>query len=379
MGVSPQVRVAIFSAALLACRPSAAPSPSLPAADASPPLRTSTSADEIATDAGDAQASQPPTVHALTFQDVALPNAAAPASVDYIAYESVRDRVWVPVGNTGSVDVFDIAARRFSVVAGFRTAERDMRGRKRTVGPSAVSIGNGVAYVGNRATREVCVVDTNTLQEGHCFTLPAETDGVVYVAGAKEVWVTMPRSHAIAVLDASVPETLKMKSTIAFDGAPEGYAVDESRGLFFTNLEDVNKTVVVDVSTHQLAATWTLDCGSEGPRGLAVDQVHAFVYVACTDHVVVLDGARNGSQVAAIDTGAGVDNIDWVQSRRLLYVAAAKAAKFTIARIDANGYPTVVAAGATVLGARNGVADAKGNAYVTDAVHARLLVFAFAP
>jgi DNA-binding beta-propeller fold protein YncE len=315
----------------------------------------------------------------LAFEPVALPGASARAAVDYIAYEPGRERVWVPVGNTGSVDVFDIATRTFTRIDGFATTEVEMKGSKRTMGPSAVSIGEGFAYVGNRATREVCPVSTSTLTIGKCLKLASATDGVAYVAVAKEVWVTTPRDQAIAVLDASKPDALVSKTTVGLDGAPEGYAVDGSRGLFFTNLEDKNKTVVIDIRSRKSRGTWSLDCSSEGPRGIAADARRGFIYVACTDQVLVLDGARNGAKLAALDTGAGVDNIDWLPARQLLYVAAGKSAALTVAHVDDRGQFSVVARGATVDGARNGVADASGNAYVVDRANARLLVFAHGP
>mgnify|MGYP002400852522 CR=1 FL=1 len=299
--------------------------------------------------------------------------------MDYIAYEPGHARVWVPVGDTGSVDVFDVAGGTFSRVDGFKTGEREMGGKKRVTGPSAVSIGDGVAYVGNRATSEVCAVDVSTLKLGKCLKVPGGTDGVAYVGAAKEVWVTTPHTQSIAVLDASKPDTLKAKTTIKFEGGPEGYAVDGTRGLFFTNLEDKNKTVAVDVKTHKPKATWSLDCGADGPRGIAADVGRGFLYVACTDRVLVLDAAHEGAKLATLDTGAGVDNIDWLEPQRLLYAAGGKAAKLTIARIDDKGQPAVVATGASVEGARNPVADASGNAYLTDTRGAQLLVFNYSP
>jgi DNA-binding beta-propeller fold protein YncE len=280
------------------------------------------------------------------------------------------------VGDTGSVDVLDVASGNFTRVDGFKTGEREYNGHKRTMGPSAVAIGDAFAYVGNRASGEVCPVDLATLKLGKCLKVPQGTDGVAYVGGqgTKEVWVTT-HEQTIAVLDASKPDALKAKATIKFDGGPEGFAYDPSRGVFFTNLEDKNKTVVVDVKTHKVKATWSLDCNSDGPRGVAADIGRGFVYVACTDHVVVLDGAHDGAKLGTVDTGAGVDNIDWLEPQRLLYAAAGKAAKLTIARVDDKGQPAVLATGATVEGARNGVADASGNAYVPDAKGAQMLVF----
>jgi DNA-binding beta-propeller fold protein YncE len=283
------------------------------------------------------------------------------------------------VGNTGSVDVYDPSNGGFTRVDGFKTGERESRGKTWTTGPSAVAIGDGVAYVGNRATSEVCAVDTARLTLGKCLKLASPTDGVAYVAAAKEVWVTTPGARAIVVLDASRPDTLKAKTRIALDGAPEGYASDPTRGLFFTNLEDKNETVVIEVKTHRPRASFPVDCGSAGPRGVATDSEHGFVFVACTDRVLVLDGQHGGAPLASLDTGPGVDNLDWLAPQRLLYAAAGKAAKLTVARIDLNGQPIVVSARPSVAGARNGVADASGNAYVADPESARLLVFPFAP
>ena len=88
-------------------------------------------------------------------REFALPGASGAVTVDFIAYERARDRVWIPVGETGSVDVFDIASRAFTRVDDFKTQEREVRGRKRTMGPSSVTLGEGVAFVGNRASNEV--------------------------------------------------------------------------------------------------------------------------------------------------------------------------------------------------------------------------------
>jgi hypothetical protein len=189
--------------------------------------------------------------------------------------------------------------------------------------------------------------------------------------------VTTPQDQAIIVLDASKPDSLVTKATVRLDGAPEGYAVDATRGLFFTNLEDKNETVVIDVKTHKPKATWSLACSSAGPRGIASEAKRGFVYVACTDQVLVLDGARNGAKLAALDTGAGVDNVDWLEARQLLYVAAGKAATLTVAHVADGGQLSVVSRGATGDGARNAVADASGDAYVVDRANARLLAFTF--
>ncbi len=366
--------IALF-AALSACEealplppppppPPAPPEPTL-AAPAPPPGSVSAPA---------APAAPTPGPASLVAKPLPLPGVSGSASLDYIVYEPGRSRVWVPVGATGSVDVLDVASGTFTRIDGFKTEEREARGKKRTVGPSAATVGAGFVYIGNRASNEVCPIDLRTLARGKCLRLGSATDGVAYVASAKEVWVTTPKDQTIAVLDASKPDALRVKTTVKVDGAPEGYAVDDARGLFFTNLEDKGGTVVVDVATHAVKATFRPGCDAEGPRGLAFDAEHDYLIVACTDHVQVLDLGHDGAALGKLDVGGGVDNIDYRAGR--LYVAAGKASKLTVASVDATGQLGVVATGDSSEGARNAVADASGNAYVADSAGGRLLVFA---
>ncbi len=325
-----------------------------------------------AVDAGAAPAPAGPVQ--LTAKALPLPGATAPVSVDYLAIDRARGRVWVPVGDTGSVDVLDLATSAFSRVDGFKTGEREIRGKKRLVGPSAANVGDGFVYVGNRATSEICPVDAKTMKLGKCLKLPTPSDGVAYVAATKEVWVTTPRDHSLTVLDASKPDALKPKLVVKLEGESEGYAVDETRGLFFTNLEDKDKTVVVDVKTHAVKATYAPGCGGDGPRGIAVDTARNFLIVACTDHLQVLDAGHDGAPLGKVDTGAGVDNIDYVAALGNVYVVAGKAAKLSVVHLDDKGQLTVVATAATSEGTRNTVADDSGNAYVLDGLGAKLWI-----
>ncbi len=154
----------------------------------------------------------------LSGQAFALPGAVAPVSLDYIFFEPERSRVWVPAGGTGSVDVFDIGTHDFGRVADFQTVEREGHGKKRLVGPSSGAIGQGFAYVGNRANQEICAIELQSLKKGACLKLQAAPDGVQYVASTHELWITTPSAQLLVVLDASPPGLLKPKATIKLDG-----------------------------------------------------------------------------------------------------------------------------------------------------------------
>jgi hypothetical protein len=310
----------------------------------------------------------------LSVEPLALPGARAPAFLDYIAYEPANRRVWVPVPSSGSVDVLSIATGQFVKIDGWKTTTADRGGQMRTRGPSAVTIGEGVAYVGNRATSDMCSVDVQSLQIRVCVHLPAAIDGVVYVGRTKQVWVTMPAARSIAVLDAPSAGALVLTRTFDVPGQPEGYAVDDAHGLFYTNLEDRDATLAVDVAEVRVRATWKPACGPEGPRGLAFDADRGWLVVACTDHLQVVDTAHGGELKGRLDTGAGLDNVDFLASKRLVYAAAGRAARLTIAYLDNDGQLQAAGTAATAEGARNAVADNDGTAYVADSQHARLLV-----
>ena len=330
-----------------------------------PPPAPPRSASSIAT------ANVPPE---LAARSVELPGAKGPVSLDLIAYDRAHGRVWVPVGDTGSVDVFDIGSSAFKRVDGFETTQREMHGQMRTMGPSSATIGDGVAYVGNRATNEVCAIDEKSLQRGNCLKLATPADFVTYVAATKEVWVTTPKDGSLTLLDASTPAALKSKLVIKTPGSPEGSAVDADHKLFYTNLEDTNQTLVVDIESHAIKATWISGC-SDAPHGIAVDPARGLVIVACSNGLRILDTAHDGAALGKLDTGDGVDDIFYDAAKRQVYVAASNAKRLTIASIGDKGQATVIATAATAERARNAVADTDGNTYVADAATARLLIF----
>jgi hypothetical protein len=306
---------------------------------------------------------------------IALPDApAGGVFMDYLAYDRAHHRVWVPAGNTGKVDVVEVPGGSVAHVDGFATREMERRGRKRIVGPSSATVGDGVVYVGNRGDSTVCAVDAASLQKGACVTLDSMPDGIAWVASMKEVWVTTPRDKSITIVDASAPGALTVKQKMSFDGEPEGYAVDDARGVFYTNLEDKDRTLQIDVKLRQIVKTWLPSCGEDGPKGLALDHAANFLFVACADKVKVLDAGHDGRELSALATGDGVDNIDYVEARHELFAGAARAARLTVAGVDAQGKLTAAAVVATANGARNPVATDDGTAYLTDSLGGKILV-----
>ena len=297
-----------------------------------------------------------------TVKSLPLPKPATGGIyMDYIAYDPVTGFVWAPGGNTGSVYVVDTRTGQVREIADFPTAEVQARNGKRTVGPTSVTIGNGVAYVGNRADFRICSINARTLVPKTCTHIDSMPDGVAYVASMNEVWVTAPRDKSIRILDA---QTLAEKAKLTFDGNPEGFAVDNGRNRFYTNMEDKDRSLAIDLKSHQTVATWNPSCGKDGPHGLRVDSKSGFLFVACSGEAEVLDAAHDGKVLSMVETGDGVDDIDYAPDTHRLYVGAARAAQLTIAHVDDNGKLTISGQVATHAGARNGVVTRSGTVYL---------------
>lgn len=296
-----------------------------------------------------------------TVRKLPLPGGPAAILMDYIAFDPVTRFVWVPAGNTGAVDVIDTAGDTIRQISDLPTAETGEGERRRRVGPSSVAVGEGAVYVGNRADSTICAFDPRSLARGTCHRLDAMPDGIAYVAATKEVWVTTPRDRSIRILDAG---KLEEKAKLPLDGSPEGFAVDPRRERFYTNLEDKDRTIAISLKTRKTVAMWKPFCGEEGPRGLRVDPEAGQLFVACTSKVLALDIARDGKLLGWIDTGEGLDDLDYAPATRLLYAGAAKAGQLTIARVDSNGNLLPVATVKTPVGARNPAVTDKGAVYL---------------
>jgi DNA-binding beta-propeller fold protein YncE len=318
------------------------------------------------------QRAEQPGSSGWTVSKVALPGGGPQGvAMDALAYDSSRQTVWVPAGNTGSVDVLDTATGKLTRIEGFPTKTIDAHGHSRTVGPSAAAAGDGVVYVGNRGDSSVCAIDAATLTRRTCANLDSSPDLLAYVPATHEVWVTTPRDSSIRVLDAN---TLAPKAKLTFEGSPEGCAVDDARHRFYTNLEDKDRTLAIDLDSHQVVASWQPHCGEEGPHGLAFDAAGGFLFVACSAKAEALDARHDGALVGSLETGDGMDLLDFAAADRRLYLAAGKAGTLTVAAVAQNGALSSVAVVPTAPRARNPVVAANGNVYLADSPGSALLV-----
>src|SRR5260221_5014307 len=200
--------------------------------------------------------------------------------------------------------------------------------------------------------------------------MPGMPDGTFYVAPTKEIWVTTPRENSIQIVDSS----LKIVGKIAVDG-PEGYAVDAGKGIVYTNLEDKDVTVAIDAKSRKIVSTWEHTCGKDGPRGLAIDTERGILFVGCATTGLLAIDAKTGVHKGNVATGDGVDNIDYLPSKRLVYATAGRSEKMTVAHLEDDGSLKIVATSPIGKGCRVVVVTQDGTAYAADSAGGQLWMF----
>jgi DNA-binding beta-propeller fold protein YncE len=312
------------------------------------------------------------------IKSIALPDSHGVIVLDHLAYDHTAGRLWVPASNTGNVDVIDQASDDVSKITGFKTAEVDLEGRKIRMGPTAVCIGKGWVYIGNRGDSTLTVINAQTLEREQTLPVSRDStetgrkpDGATYVAATREVWIRTGPSKSIEVFDASVPGRLKWKLRIPVEASTEGCAVDNQRGQVYTNIEKTGKTIAIDVRSHRITAQ--LDPGSQDLQGIAVDTARGFLFVACGDHVVSLDIAHGGKLIDSVTTGAGLDDIDFSVDQKVLYAAGSLTATLTIAAVSDDGKFHVKALVPTAKQARSVIAAKGDTAYLIDPAEGTIL------
>ena len=146
------------------------------------------------------------------------------------------------------------------------------------------------------ATRRCARSTPTSLAKGACVTLDSMPDGLAYVAATNEVWVTTPRDKSIRILDARSPARRSQGDASSSTASPRASRSTTRAACFYTNLEDKDRTLADrHASPRRSRRRGTPGCGEDGPKGLALDDARALLFVACADKVEVLDAARQGA------------------------------------------------------------------------------------
>jgi DNA-binding beta-propeller fold protein YncE len=218
---------------------------------------------------------------------------------DYVYADVAGRRLYIPRGGTqgaapvpGRVFVFDLD----TLDSVGEIANASARGA--AVDPHS---GHGFA-----SSNPVVMWDTKSLATIKTIDVQGGPDGILFDPFNQRVYVFSHRAPNATVINA-VDGTVV--GTIDLGGAPE-QAVTDGKGHLYVDIEDKANVAVIDAKT--MAVTAHYDLGDKGgtPAGLAFDEKHGILFVACrtpAPGMMVMLNADNGKVIASVPLAGGSD------------------------------------------------------------------------
>lgn len=305
-----------------------------------------------------------------------IPGGTPGIGFDDIGFFPTLDRVSIPAGQTGMLDLID--PRSGTITARYRISPAQS-GNGHRAGTTSAAYGDGYLFASDHGRDAVEVLDARSGKPVARVRLASGPDYVRFLVSRQELWVTEPRGQRIQVfrLRPGAKPTLMLIATIAVPGGPESLVFDTARGRAYTNLWKA-KTVVLNLVQPGVIEAWRDGCA--GPRGLALDAARATLFVGCAEGAVtVLDLKAGGRVLAKAAVGAGVDIIRYAPALRHLYVPGARAAALTVIQVGDSGALQRIAVYRTARGAHCVTDDGRGRIFVCDPRAGRILEFRDAP
>lgn len=300
---------------------------------------------------------------------VKLPDAAPGIGFDDLRYSSTLQRVLVPAGRSGRLDLIEPQTLAVTSITGFSATSAYSGGHDD--GPTSVEEAVGKLYVTDRTARTLVTVDITSAAIAGSIALGSEPDYVRFVPTTNELWVSEPSSSQIEIFKMGDDGTPVPDSTLAVENGPESLVVDAEHGRAYTHRWQAS-TVAIDVATRSIVAEWPNGCASS--RGIALDAQRGWLFAACSEGTVtVLDVSNHGRILSSLARGSGFDVVGYNQALGHLYLAGSACSCLVIVGVTPSGELTFLdrfsAPGSTHCAA----ADDLGHAWVCDPDRGELL------
>jgi hypothetical protein len=300
---------------------------------------------------------------------VKLPDTPPGIGFDDLRYSASLQRVLVPSGRSGRLNMVDPDTLAVTSFAGF--SSKSDYGGGHDDGPTSVDEARGLLYVTDRSARSLVVVDP---ERGAVVTrvgVSSEPDYVRFVATTNELWVTEPEADQIEIFELHGGEPPVAVGAVRIANGPESLVIDASRGRAYTHRWQ-KTTLAIDVTTRAVVAEWSNGCVAS--RGIALDEQRGWLFAGCHEGTVtVLDVAHGGKILSRLERGSGFDVMGYSARLGHVYLAGGACACLVILGVNSRGQLSFLEQAAAPSSTHCAVADDLGNAWVCDPDAGRLL------
>ncbi|WP_038492765.1 YncE family protein [Collimonas arenae] len=224
---------------------------------------------------------------------------------DYLSIDSQRGRLFV--SRSDHVQVVDTKSGK--VLANIAD----------TAGVHGVAIAQdlNLGFTSNGRADALTVFELDSLRTVDVIK-PTGTgpDSILYYPPLQRIYSFNNHGQSITVVDAVKRKVIE---TIAAGGHPE-FAVSDSQGHIFFNVEDKNEIGVIDAQSSKIVKRWSVAPCDE-PSGLAIDDKHHRLFSVCSNQKMVVLDSMTGKVVATVAIGDKPDAAAFDADSGLVFVS----------------------------------------------------------
>jgi DNA-binding beta-propeller fold protein YncE len=277
-------------------------------------------------------------------------NVGGDGGWDYVVPDAPNHRVFI--GRQNRVMVVDMnSGRLIAEVTGINGAHGT------AVAPAT---GHGFATSGNDSS--IVMFDLKTYKTLARIPAAEDADAIIYDPTSKRIFSFNGDANSSTVIDAHMGTLL---TNIPLGGKPE-YGQSARNGKIYANLVDSSQIVEIDARTLTVTRRWsTAPC--KNPVSMAIDTRHQRLFSGCRSGVMAISDYKNGTVVATVPIGRGVDGAGYDPVLHDAYASSADGTLTVIHQDSPDSY-RVVQTVQTAEGGRNmGLDPATHRIYVVSA------------
>ena len=281
----------------------------------------------------------------VDVQLVQLP-IAGPAAYDDLRYSPELGKVVAAPEGTGAIALIDpdsMVVQQLDVPRGVASADA-----------SATTV-----YGADRFGDRIVGIDIASNTMVASGALPGSPDYVRFSPMTNEVWVSLPASNRLEILDAT---TLAAIDSVTLSAPPEGLTFSGSRAYANAN----GRVTAIDVTRRLVVGEWETGCGySHGfPQ---VDDAYQLAVGGCFAHGGVGVVTLHGELAAGYEAGGGEAIVAYDPTRHHLYLRGDGSATLEILATCSSGQLGLLASATLSSNGHGATADESGHVWVADA------------
>jgi len=192
-----------------------------------------------------------------------------------------------------------------------------------------------LAFVTRSDANSVDIFDPARMAAIKRIPVADDPDAIFYDEVNKLVYVASGDSHLATLVDPSTQATV---ATIALGGKPEFATLDASTRLLYQSLHDTSSIAAIDIAKRTVAQRWPLQ-GCVAPTGMAIDEIHRRLFIACgANAVLAVFDLTEHRVVAAIPIGKGPDSVAFDPGLHRIYTTGKSGVLVVIQLDEPNTY-----------------------------------------